>query len=167
MHILFVHSDGFIIKEFDFLLPSHRWCGGGGKCGGKWAFRDVCEQIQVEKKVLPLYTFSRRKAERETQTHALPLIPACKAVPRPCMAPGPETEGAEEKIDRRKRYWIFGETHNNADFNYSANTFVSILQLISHINSETLTWLWFIVRTWCYYCLCVFKPFHSFALFKA
>lgn len=28
MHILFVHSDGFIIKEFNFLLPFHRWGGG-------------------------------------------------------------------------------------------------------------------------------------------
>lgn len=32
MHILFVHSDGFVIKEFHFLLPSVE---GGGREGGK------------------------------------------------------------------------------------------------------------------------------------
>lgn len=37
--------------------------------------------------------------ERETQAHTLTLIPACKAVPRPCMAPGP---GWKEE-DKKKR----------------------------------------------------------------
>lgn len=39
MHILFVHSDGFAIKEFHFRFPSVEWERGRGGRGG--VLRDV------------------------------------------------------------------------------------------------------------------------------
>lgn len=43
MHILFVHSDGFVIKEFHFLLPSaeEKREREGGREDGDGALRDV------------------------------------------------------------------------------------------------------------------------------
>lgn len=91
----FVHSDGFIIKEFHFLLPFCGWIerergkerereGGkrkkGGLSGTTWG------QIHAGEEKLHLYTISRRKAKKETQ---MPISPACIPIPRPCMAPGP------------------------------------------------------------------------------
>lgn len=55
------------------------------------------------------YTFSRRAAERETQTHTMTLIPACKPVPRPCRAPGPGQR--EWKEEERGGQGGSGETH--------------------------------------------------------
>lgn len=59
----------------------------GESRGKRWAFRDVWGQIHALEENLRLYTVIRRKAEKETQMPA--LSPACKPVPRPCMAPGP------------------------------------------------------------------------------
>lgn len=47
------------------------------------------------------YTFSSRKAERDTRTGMAALAPACRAGACPCMAPGP---GGEEER-RRGRKW--------------------------------------------------------------
>lgn len=92
MHILFVHSDGFVIKEFHFPLPPEekkrkREVGREG-----WGFAGGVGLPQTLRGYprwsLMFYTFSRRKVDREIQTHTPTLIPACRAVPRPCMAPG-------------------------------------------------------------------------------
>lgn len=91
MHILFVHSDGFVIKEFHFrFFPSVVGEGGEGgwagvEAGAGGLSGTIKDNSQVE---FDRYTFSRRTAERETQAHMLTLIPACKPLPRPCRAPG-------------------------------------------------------------------------------
>lgn len=96
MHILFVHSDGFVIKEFHFLLPSEEWERGSRR--EKWGFQGTCRD--VIQATLDLYTFTRRAAQRETQMHTPTLIPACKPVPRPCMAPGPAWRQREQNKRR-------------------------------------------------------------------
>lgn len=39
MHIIFVHSDGFVIKEFHFLLPFPERGGGGWESGAFFSSR--------------------------------------------------------------------------------------------------------------------------------
>lgn len=66
--------------------------GGGGGGRGGWAL--IPGQNSRRSIGWMFYTFSSRKAERDTRTGMAALAPACRAGACPCMAPGP---GGEEE----------------------------------------------------------------------
>lgn len=70
--------------------------GWGGEGRGGWAL--IPGQNSRRSGGWMLYTFSSRKAERDTRTGTTALAPACRAVACPCMAPGPGGEGDRKEM---------------------------------------------------------------------
>ena len=76
MHILFVHSDGLVIKEFHFLLPFQRWEEReGGRDGGREregrlsrTFEDNSRQRR--RSLIILHLWQEKSGEGNPNAHA-------------------------------------------------------------------------------------------------